>query len=285
MTAPVVKLEAGVLPSLTLDPFAGFVIQSIDLGDAVTREVVEGAPDADGTDDTTTLIGARVITVAVKLVPPSGSTKEEMRQRLRAFTSPRLRPHMYLSLDGGAEQRIQLRRSQWSNVVANPAYADVVVQWVAPLGILESAELHEQVVFASGDATGEGVDFDWSFDLSFGASSPVGSATVTNAGTADAYPLLRVYGPCTDPSIQNVTQDKAIVFDGLTVLAGEFVEIDTRAKTIYYQGTAADSRYDDLDFPSSAWWTLGPGDNEVVFEPATFSPPAQCQFVYRDAWL
>lgn len=285
MSAPIVRLEADGISALILDPFAGYVIQQLDIGDAVTREVMENSPDADGTDDTTSFVGARTVTMSIKLVPPAGSTKEQMRQRLRAFTSPRLRPIMYVTLDVEDEQRIVLRRSQWSNVVANPAYADVLVQWIAPLGILESASLHEQIVSASGGGLVSGLSFPWSFDLDFGDADPIGSATVTNAGTADAYPLLRIYGPCTDPSIENVTQGKTIVFEGLTVLAGEFVEIDVRAKTIYYLGDSTDSRYDDLDFPASAWWTLSPGDNEITFGPATYSPPAQCQFVFRDAWL
>lgn len=285
---PTITLQAPGLPDFTPSELIGFYGQKLDLGAATTREVVDDAPDADGTDDTTQLVGARTITLNMIVVPLADGSLWSLRQTLLAFTSPRLRPVMLLQQAADAPvQRIVLRRSQYSDPIGGgPAdgTADITVQWIAPFGIIESADLHEQSVFASGGTT-SGVSFDWSFDLSFGSEDPVGEATVVNAGTADAYPLLRVYGPCTDPSVTNVTQGKTLAFSGLTVGDGEFLEIDTRANTLFYEGVATDSRYDALNFPTSDWWTLSPGANEVVFEAASYSPPSQCQFVFRDAWL
>lgn len=279
------RLEADGLTTLLLDPYSGFVINAIDLGDAVTREVVDDAVDADGTDDTTAFTGARTITLQMKLVPPAGETKQSMRTRLRAFTHPRLRPILYVQFDDEVEQRIVLRRSKWSNVAESPALAPVTVQWVAPTGIIESAELHQVVANASGTGSEGGRTYDKTYDKTYTGGTTVGSATAENAGTADAYPLLRIYGPCTNPTIEQITQGRELVFSALTINAGEFLEVDTRERTIRYNGDPADSRYDNLDFPDSQWWTLSPGTNLLRLNPATFTAPSNLVVEYRDAWL
>lgn len=284
---PTVRLEATGLTSLPLDPYNGFIVQAIDLGDAETRVVSEPAPDADGTIDTTTLIGARSVTLNVKLRPGVGQTKEQMRRMLRAFTAPRLTNlYMYFSLDGLAEQRILLRRSQFSNVIQNPAYANCVVQWVAPLGIIESSLLHSQLVYASGATPPGGRTYPLTYPRSYPAATPVGTATVHNDGTAPAYPLLRLYGPCTDPVIDNLTQGYSLVFTSLTVAASDFVEVDTRARTIYLNGDPTASLYNKLSYPTSHWWTLSPGDNTIKYHPATFTDATTVAEVnWRDAFL
>jgi hypothetical protein len=74
------------------------------------------------------------------------------------------------------------------------------------------------------------------------------------------------------------------VFAGLQVLAGEFLEIDLRAKTIRLNGDAAQSLHSKLVFPGSVWWVLEPGDNVIVFQPETYSGVAQMTVAYRDAY-
>jgi hypothetical protein len=279
------RLEADGLTTLLLDPYSGYVISALDLGDAETRDVVDPAVDADGTDDTTEFTGARTIILQVQLVPSSTRTKQSMRTRLRAFTHPRLRPVLYFQLDDEVEQRVELRRSQWSNIVQNAGFAAVVVQWVAPNGIIESATLHDVTANASGTGSEGGRTYSKTYDKTYTGGAIVGSASVVNAGTADVYPLLRVYGPCTDPTIENITTGKELVFAALTINAGDFLEVDTRARTIRYNGDPADSRYDKLDFPGSEWWALSPGTNLVRLNPVTFSSPSNLVVEYRDAWL
>lgn len=281
----VARLEAPGLDTLALDPWTGYVIQALDLGDAETRVVAEDAPGADGTIDTTAFTGARPVMISLKLVPAAGRTKEQMRRRLRSFTHPQLRPVLYFQIDGGPDQQITLRRSAWSSPMQSSAYANVGAQWVAPFGIIESAELHVVVAPASASGGEGGRTYDLTFDRTYSGGVVIGETTVTNNGNADAYPLIRIYGPVTEPVLTNVTQNKSLVFVGLTVLAGEFLEVDTRNKTIRYLGLASDSRYSKLSFPLSSWWTLSPGDNTIRFLPATFTAPANAEISYRDAWL
>lgn len=286
MGYPVLRLEALGLDPLVLDFAAGYAVQMLDLGDAATRAVVQDAPDADGTIDTTQFVGARVVAMSVQLIPKfSGVSKELMRRRLRAFTHPRLRPILYMQLDGQAEQLIRLRRSTWSNLIQNPSYAPVALQFVAPDGIIESAELHTANANASATGLEGGFTFDLSFDLTFTGGVVIGETSVVNAGDADAYPLIRLYGLCTEPTIVNETTGQTLAFVGLTINAGDFVEIDTRAKTVRYNGDPANSQYNKFDFANSEWWTLQPGTNVIRFAPLTSSFPSNAEINWRDAWL
>jgi hypothetical protein len=293
-TYPIVRLEAPGLTPLVLDPGAGLYGQSLDLGDAATREVVDDAPDADGTDDNTAHVGARSITLAL-IVSPDSALLWSLRQQLRAFTHPALRPTMFVQQSSDApEQQVTLRRSKFSEVLGStdreagsidPTPIVVTAQWVAPTGILESVALHDVSGFAAG-TTLAGRAYSLTFSRVYPASDPGGTINVANAGTADAYPVIRLYGPCTEPVIRNVTQGKALFFAGLTLAGGEFIEIDTRAKTILFGGDPTNSRYDKVVFPSSAWFTLSPGVNVLRFNPATFTASSSfAEILWRDAYL
>src|SRR6185436_12976530 len=113
---PTLRLEAPGLDTLVLDPYDGWIGTAFDPGDAETRAVTDPAPDADGTIDSTSFTGARAVTLRVDLVATSLSLWE-MRQRLRAFTSPAIRPTLYVQFAPDApEQRMVLRRSQFNDV-------------------------------------------------------------------------------------------------------------------------------------------------------------------------
>lgn len=283
MTA--ILLEAPGLEPLNVDIGSGYIVRRLDLGDAITREVAQDAPDADGTIDTTQLTGARVIGLQVRIVPRNGFVPALLERRLRAFTNARLRPVMTISRDGLDDQRVILRRGPFSSPIEQPTFTDITVQWVAPLGILESAELHEGNIFAVAPGAAQGRVYPLLFPRLYPASPVLGSASIFNAGDVDAYPLIRIYGPVTDPVLDNNTQERSLAFSGLTLAADEFLEVDTRYKTIRLNGDPDNSRYDTLAFPTSQWWTLSPGVNLVRFHPATFTASVTvARITWRDAY-
>lgn len=281
-----IRLECDGLDNLLLDTTAGWKVRQFDVGDPAPRPVVDDAPDADGSIDTTALIGPRAVTLGLRLLPDSTSLWE-MRNQLRAFTSPRVRPTLFFTPPGSSDElRLTVRGSQFSDPVDNPIYRDVTVQWVAPLGIIESAVLHSAITPFSAGAAALGRAYSLTFDRVYPASDPQGSVLVTNAGTAHAYPLLRMYGPWADETlVRNEATGDELVFDAETVTAGNFLEVDTRAKTIRLNGNAADSRYDKLVYPDSTWWTLAPGTQRIRAISETSNPPAHVEVEWRDAWL
>lgn len=282
---PTVRLEAAGLETLILDPFSGYVIQDMDLGSPEIRATVDNAPDANGTIDSTSYFGARTVTISMKLRPPAGGSREAMRNRVRAFTQPSLRPIMYVTLDDNIERRAVLRASNLSAPIKTAGYAPLVAQWAVPYGILETSTLNTADVNPISAAAELGRAYDLTFNRAYPASPTIGAATVTASGTVEAYPLIRLYGPCTNPAIYNDTQGKALSFTGLTINAGEFLEIDVRNKTIRMNGLATSNQYSKLVFPASRWWTLNPGTNAVRFVPATSSGACVMRIEWRDAWL
>lgn len=287
MWIPTFRLEAdGVEPLLLNEPTNNLGVYDVDLGFPEVRAVVRSAPDADGTLDSTAHFGARVITLRLWLDAVPWAT----RQRLFRFLNPALRPTMYFQLEADQpEQLVRLRGDQLTAglpaVMHIANQRDVLLQWVAPLGVVESASLNTADLAGAEAAPEVGRSYDLAFDRTYPASPVVGSVVATNAGNTDAYPVLRIYGPCTDPVLYNDTQGKALAFAGLSVSAADYLEIDTRAKTIRTNSLAASSQYSKLDFPSSEWWTLSPGDNQLRFVPDTFTAPSYTRVEWRDAWI
>ncbi|WP_329492520.1 phage tail family protein (plasmid) [Kitasatospora sp. NBC_01246] len=52
--------------------------------------------------------------------------------------------------------------------------------------------------------------------------------TVTNPGTAATWPIIRIDGPCVNPVVTHVESKRTIGLAPLTLLEGQWVEIDTR---------------------------------------------------------
>jgi hypothetical protein len=160
------------------------------------------------------------------------------------------------------------------------------VQWVAPDGIIESTTLTSETASATPEVE-PGRSYDRSYDLSYPASSPIGSVTIDNTGNVSVYPELLLYGPATDPRIENITGGGALVFTGLTLGEGDYLEIDTRQRTILLNGLPTANRYSFLDFAESAWagLELAPGDNLVRYFPVTYDDGAEAIIRYRAAWI
>lgn len=115
-------------------------------------------------------------------------------------------------------------------------------------------------------------------------ASVAGQALFLNDGTADTWPVLRVYGPATDPVITNATTGGVLAFT-YTLGAGEFLEVRTnpRRRRILLNGTT--SRWSARNFAgSTAWWPLVPGSNDLRIGFATYSAGARLDVEWRDAW-
>lgn len=284
---PTLRLEAPGLQSFAFDDAQGIVMVALDLGDAEVRAVSESAPDADGTIDTTAFTGARSVAIHVRFDGTTWAT----RQLLRAYTAPKLRPTLIFQLAADAPiQQVTLRRGSFSDVIdedfVQNGVLDVTVQWVAPLGVLESNDLHTFTIWSGGDGTpAPGRTYPLVFARSYPAALVQGTGPVINGGSADAYPLVKLYGPATNPAIDNSTQGRSITFTGLTIAVGEYLEIDLRNHTVRMNGDPLDSRYSSLDFATSAWWTLSPGLNMIRFHPTTSTAAVTAAVgTYRDAY-
>lgn len=97
-----------------------------------------------------------------------------------------------------------------------------------------------------------------------------GTATITNAGNFSTYPVITSGG---DVSVENFTT-ALTVFTAAAVPSGTV--FDTLNRTIY---SGATNNYEKIA-PSSTWWTLLPGANEIRNHGS-----ASATITHHNAWI
>lgn len=285
MTITSMRLVDGASEMILL-PRDGLKAQGLDAGSPTVREVTEDRPGTDGELDSTALFGSRAVSVELLAVQTPGAFEDE----LGLFLHPSKRPYLYVVDDEWAQERrlklrfVQLSAGRTSDMP--PTVRHIQAQWKAPDGIWEDATGDTAVTILADISDGAGLAWPITFPISWAATAAAGAQTVNNAGTAPAYFVARLYGPCTGPSLLNVTTGEAITFTSDLVLgAGDYVEIDTREHTANAESLADASRLNYLDFAASTWWRLAPGNQELRFSAASVSTGAQVVIIYRPAWL
>jgi len=113
-------------------------------------------------------------------------------------------------------------------------------------------------------------------------------ATLTNTGTADFWPVIKVYGPTSAFTIENasVTDEDGnplqITYDAglpgaISIPVAEYAEIDTFGGTIYLNGDE-DNLKPGLDMAVSDWFPIQVGANVITITGAT------ADVLWQDAW-
>jgi hypothetical protein len=273
------RLEDGA-HVLNLTEANGWFVQQLDVGYPSVRQVADNRAGADGTYDSTAYFGSRTVSLVLRAIGDRRVAFEQLSRFLRPIT----RPYLYYTVDG-VERRIQLRaNSRSSAFVGSPGSQEFLAQWVAPDGVIEAST--ETVVVAQATSGAEvGRTYDLTFDRSYAASSPVGSVSVTNAGTTFAQDLqIQLFGPCTNPRIENLTTGEQLRFV-TTLSSTQFLQINVRDKTVRLNALAGQNRYNTLDFAVSSWFELGPGVSLLRYNPDSSSVGAFARVSFRSSWI
>lgn len=190
--------------------------------------------------DTTTVRGAGGTTMNLRLKFPGRPTRV-VRGRLR-----KLEPDVTKSIHGWIPLDIEFQGQD------HLYYADTPDTTSMPLGSL----------------TEGGMSFPLAFPFTIaGDPSAVGRPGFLEVdGTAATWPVLRINGPCANPSITHVASGRTLTVQ-TTLAAGEWVEIDTRPgwRTVLREngggaGLTPTSRIDQF--------VLTPGLNEIQWSAA-----------------
>lgn len=110
-----------------------------------------------------------------------------------------------------------------------------------------------------------------------------GVIRVNNAGDEQAPVWLRIDGPIPAGgwTITHQGKEQALTFaSSLALAAGEFVTVDMENREVLAQGQAPRAGY----VTSRGWFDLDPGDNDIAFSAANFSPTAQLTVTTKPAW-
>ncbi|MFB9378602.1 hypothetical protein ACFFKU_06835 [Kineococcus gynurae] len=290
------RLEEPTLGVLRLEPRYGFRPSRLDLGFPTARAVSEDRVNAHGTIDSTQLYGSRAVTMSVAVVGNSDGEsgwpyrRRDLLDRLRAFLNPGRRSYLYIDdEDGTAERRVLLRGDSAGAPIETPGYAEVSLGWVAPEGILElGTQLLVPVPAVPPSPAGR--SYPRRYPLRYPRFSAAGAQGVVNIGTEPAAPIYRIFAS-KNPAIINPDTATVLAFGG-TALTGtvqlvgsQYIEVDVRNATAYYNGDRTQSAYGSIDFARSSFAWLAPGSNRLRLVSETQDPAARVDVLYRPAWI
>lgn len=270
-----------------MDSDNGVVVSEVDLGYPTVRDVTAALPTRDGDFDTTTLFGPRAVSITGTVVPsPRFGSRQRVLDALARYTAAAARPQLRYAIDGDVGQRfLNLRPAQLSGPYVHPLVSAFSVGWVAPDPIAYSVDAQLRVVLAPGVNPGR------IYPLIFPRTYPPGSggagtARLVNDGSYRTWPVFRIFGPCTDPSVTWLDPPGGYIGTvGLTVAAGDWVHINTATADVWYNSDPGASRYSNLDFDRLRWEPLRPGFTDIRFTAASAAPPCQAEVTWRHAYL
>jgi hypothetical protein len=264
----------------------GYVVSGFQIGFPSVRAVARGRAIADGTLDDTRFVGARAVSVDLRVDQRKGDP-QVLIDELMPFLSPRYRPRLHWSIPGSTERRsLVVRGVDAPVVIAGPKYHTLALSWVAPQGVIEGDETCITINPASDTELGRA--YNLTFDRTYPPSLAVGDRLVTTLGNTVTDWRATIFGPCTNPAI--VVNGVELRFDragGVTLTGGTSLVVDTRERTILLNGDVNSSRYDKANFTDWSWEQLRllPGDNIVRYDGVTLDTASSMQMCWRSAWL
>jgi hypothetical protein len=257
------ELESSLLP--LEDPDQGYFCANLDLGYPEVRAVTSNVPDGDGIDDRTQFYGGRVVTANISALAGAGARVDDVASRFARFMLPTVRPTLHYVLDRaglGAEERvITLRASQYSWPIVGAERREIHLQWLAADPLIYGVDVHDSTAF-SGSSIQLGRAYDLAYDRVYplGGDFPV-NGNISALGEAGVRPFLRLFGPVNAPRILfTIQRPNAAVAaahvdfrNTFRLDPGQYVDIDTVARTAFLNGDPALPVVRFLDWLSLEW--------------------------------
>ncbi len=218
------------------------------LGLAPLHRLQERGPLQHGASDLGYRLDPRVITLVLGVGGNSLAETYAARRTLMRVCNTGNRPlQLRYTLPDGAVRQIDCFYSGEMSFPSNQRqgfWERTAVRMIAPDPTFYDPR-GESVIFRGSGGTGFTVPMP--VPTSVGGSELTGTIVPIYAGDADSYPIVRIAGPVTNPVVLNIatplgqtTENLYLDFTGTTLLAGEYLEIDTRygAKTVKDQSGA-----------------------------------------------
>lgn len=267
--------------------FEGFEVRSSD----------SDLPRGDGAIRGLDYVAPRTVAFELALIEMAGDTatyEDRWAEVREAFRPCRDTDYDLTFKRPGAPERVircrpvQLTRTEDFKRYNILGFPPVVLRAADPR--LYSTELHTGTVPIYAATLG-GVDFpvtEFSVDFTGGTQTEF---VAENAGTADAYPLVRFYGPtsgtCTGVALTNTTTGQVLDV-ATTITTGQILTADmaaaaTGANTLVV-ALGGSSRYGNWALPREPL-ALAPGSNNLRFQVTGTSTNVICNLTWRDTWL
>lgn len=269
----ILELVDADLGTLTLTHTGGYLVEEFDAPAPTIRAVEQDFPQNHGVIDNTAYYGTRVLTMNGKLLATPNVSLVTARQRLNQYLVPWKRPTLRWILEDSLntvyETTVRIDRADLQVRLGHDVFS---VSWKAD-PFWYSPRTYNSIPFGGGDLLGGdawpwlGTDpaeewIDFTDAISAGAN-------LINNGVVSTPPTFAVYGPIINPQLRNITTGKTIIFSSLTLLDGQVLDIDVRARTAIVDRDT--NVFTSLNFEGTTWWELAQGNNYVAL--ASFMAP------------
>ncbi|MGH3375978.1 MAG: phage distal tail protein [Actinoallomurus sp.] len=264
------------------DAYVDWRMQGLDGWDSADlQELAEAKFGEDGAFDAQNFYGARTVTITGLLTAPTYEAREAAEYQLRQAVPPRRL--IQLRIDETTPKYVMGRRS--GRLLITPL-DDVHSKWSAV--ILAPDPRKYGVVAAAADLAvalpPAGLAPPWTPPITLptrvGANDTV---TVTNTGSYETQPLVRLVGPGRGFEIENRATGRTLLYD-LELGPTDFLLIDCHAGVALLNGVAPRS-----PAPGSAVtsrWVIVPGDNTIQLRGVPTDPAlvATASIQFNPAW-
>lgn len=111
----------------------------------------------------------------------------------------------------------------------------------------------------------DGLGWPLAFPLNFGSAGATGNIAAINSGDAPTHPVFAITGPCTNPSVTNITTGVLLEYD-LTLDSSDVLYVDTGQGTVTLNGWQTSRLYTATtrSDPESSF-ILPPGSSSLAF--------------------
>lgn len=261
-----------------------------------TRVSDADLPRSDGAIRGVDFVAPRLVTFELAIIELTGgaTTYEQYWAQIRAAFRPSRTEDLPLTFarPGMPERFIRARPV---SLIRTETYRRYNVVGFPPIALraadprIYSAELHSAnaAVYSS---VGGGADFglDYGVDFTGGVQTEL---VVDNAGDADAFPVVRFYGPtagtCTGVSLTNTTTGQVLDINA-AVASGQILTADMEAAVTganrLVVALGGSSRYGSWAQPRTPF-ALAPGSNVLRFEVDGTTTDMVANLQWRDTWL
>jgi Phage tail protein len=254
-------------------------------------------PRADGALRGVDYVAPRTVSLELNAWEPDGdgSVYEALWASVRsAFAPSRTEDSPLVFKRPGQPERliycrpIVLTRSESWDRFGRYGYPPVVLRAVNPRLYSTVQRNTNLLPYASSSGGMDWPVTDWPIDFTGGFQT---ETVIQNDGTADAFPLLRFYGPtigtCTGVTVTNSTTGQVLQIS-TTLLSGQILTADMEAAVTGANRLVVDiggsSRYGSWALPRAPF-AIAPGSNTLRFQITGTSTDVVCNIAWRSTWM
>lgn len=247
------------------------------------ESVIERVPQQSGGRRRETTFGVREVVVPLELLGASASDlRVRLRALLRAFDPTRGDSVLRCVAPDGMVRQIGCRYDSGMEVVES---LDLLGNVQRAAVVFRAADPFWYDTAVTGQSFGPTQAFFFPIlPLRLSGSEVYASADVINDGDVLTWPTWTITGPGNNPVLRNLTTGKRIDLTGVSLAAGESINVDTRPGRKTVSSGVGANLYGSMTTTSSLW-PLVKGTNTIRLEMSASTPATSLALSFQRRWL